>query len=357
MPDNRYSRMYQSDGFTSEPEESFTHEASRGHTEESDSLEDEDSERPLLDRLMEEGPLNNRFQMVTAVVILTCTVTMAIETDYYPDCALWWWWNTVVLIYFCLELGVRMCHAKLHFFACGEGDKECFWNYFDFIIVVICIITQWVEPALSADGKNSGGLEILRIFRVFRILRTLRVLRIFRACTQLNNLAIGLLDSIGTVVWIALLMLMFMLIFAIVLTDVAGNQAKVATKPGDLFYDDKDDILMYWGSVTKSLVTLFQMLTLDDWTNISRQVYSQLPPMWFVFFLYVFLMGFAMLSLLTGVVAEHMTEVSTETKNEQKKDDDHDLMQFLDNEMVNLEAEILTPGAHGAAAAAAAAAA
>jgi len=313
-------------------------EYSKGHTE-----SDSDVREPtLIDRLMTEGDsLGTKFQMTTAAVIMLCTVSMAIETDYWPDSSIWNWWNNAVLIYFCVELGIRLAHQGIHFFGCC-GNKECMWNYFDFLIVLICILDQWLQPLLMAEDAGQG-FGVLRIFRVFRILRTLRVLRIFRACTQLNNLAVGLLDSIGTVFWIALLMLMFMLIFAIVLTDIAGNQAKLATEPGDLFFNVKEDIDKYWGSVGKSLVTLFQFLTLDDWTNISRQVYDELPAMWFVFFLYIFLMGFAMLSLLTGVVAEHMGEVSTETKKEQKKDDDEALCAFLDKKMKKLEQLAVTP--------------
>eukprot|EP00428_Durinskia_dybowskii_P014671 CAMPEP_0170227306 /NCGR_PEP_ID=MMETSP0116_2-20130129/13367_1 /TAXON_ID=400756 /ORGANISM="Durinskia baltica, Strain CSIRO CS-38" /LENGTH=582 /DNA_ID=CAMNT_0010478037 /DNA_START=21 /DNA_END=1767 /DNA_ORIENTATION=+ len=328
---------------------------SRNDIEDGDSLEQEDSEDQdsLLARLMKEGdPLNDKFQMTTAAVIMACTVSMAIETDYGGDEyeVYWTCWNNLILIYFCVELGIRISYLKWHFFACC-GNKECAWNYFDTFIVMICIVDQWIQPMLpqSTDSGDSQGIGVLRIFRVFRILRTLRVLRIFKACTQLNNLAVGLLDSIGTVFWIALLMLMFMLIFAIVLTDIAGNQARVAEKEGDLFYANKEEILIYWGSVTKSLITLFQFLTLDNWTAVSRQVFDELPMMWFVFFLYVFLMGFAMLSLLTGVVAEHMTEVSQDMKKQQKENEDQALEEFLEHKMKKLELKSMdaTPSSPG----------
>mmetsp|Transcript_119201 Transcript_119201/g.381983 ORF Transcript_119201/g.381983 Transcript_119201/m.381983 type:complete len:497 (-) Transcript_119201:67-1557(-) len=302
-------------------------------TDDEESASEEDDPTCLARLMKDKDPWNIRFQMVTAAVILSCTFSMAIETDYCKDCSFWWWWNTLVLLYFCAELGIRMVHEKQFFFACfGDGAKDCFWNYFDLTIVVICITTQWVEPLLE-NNEDCSGLEILRIFRVFRILRTLRVIRIFKACDQLNKLANGLLVSIGTVFWIALLMLMVMLIFAIILTDVAGNTAKIAMNESDPFFKNREDIELYWGSVTKSLVTLFQMLTLDDWSNISKMVYEEIPAMWFVFFLYIFTMGFAMLSLLTGVVAEHMTEVSTDAKNDEKKEDDVKLAAFLEDEM------------------------
>lgn len=296
----------------------------------------ESEEETLLDRLMTEGDsLNSVFQMTTAAVIVACTVSMAIETDHCHGCAFWWWWNTFVLIYFCVEIGIRISYSGIRFFCCSEESHDCFWNYFDFVIVLICIAAQWLEPLV--DNQGSSGFEILRIFRIFRILRTLRVLRIFRSFTQLNILAAGMMQSLTTVFWIMVLMVTMMLIFAIFLTDVAGNQAKRAVKHGDLFFQNKEDIEIYWGSVTRSLITLFQMLTLDDWTNISKQVYSELPAMWFVFFIYIFFMGFAMLSLLTGVVAEHMSQVSTDSKDEEKQKEDEELSKFLEVDMMAIE--------------------
>merc|ERR1712176_1660068 len=86
-----------------------------------------------------------------------------------------------------------------------------------------------------------------------------------------------------------------MLIFSIVLTDVAGNQAKLAESEGDLFYHSKA---------------------------------------------YIIIMGMAMISLLTGVVAERMSEVSSQTKEIIKDKDDEELRDFLDREMEKLEQSV-----------------
>lgn len=283
------------------------------------------------------------FQCVTAAVILAATISMALEVGSGESTG-WVVFNSIVLLYFCFELFVRFwikgCRG---FWSCA--DPDCGWNYFDFIIVFTCIVDTWLVPlgkqffmpAGHSAKKESNGLQILQIFRTFRILRMLRVLRLFKVFKELTNIVNGLIEAMGTVFWIAVLMVMFMLIFAIVMTDVCGNQARLAEKEGDLFFNDKEDVLKYWGSVTRSMVTWFQVLTLDDWANIMNMVYAELPIMWFVFFVYIFLMGFAMLSLLTGVVAEYMSTVSTDSKDEEKKTDDKDLANFLDQEMRKIE--------------------
>jgi len=66
-----------------------------------------------------------------------------------------------------------------------------------------------------------------------------------------------------------------------------------------------------------SMQTLFQFLTLDDWSNISRVVAIELPWMMFLFIGYVILASFVVLSLLTGVMANHINAVREDEEKEE----------------------------------------
>merc|ERR1719240_84885 len=63
--------------------------------------------------------------------------------------------------------------------------------------------------------------------------------------------------------------------------------------------------------------TLFQFLTLDDWAGIARQVTDVMPAMQCFFISYIFFAGFVIVSLLTGVMAEHMNQVRESEEYEQ----------------------------------------
>merc|ERR1712046_321112 len=141
--------------------------------------------------------------------------------------------------------------------------------------------------------------------------RILRIVRVFHALPELMKLVQGFMDSLKLVMWIAVLMFLIILVMAIITTDFIGNRA-------DAFDEaDQKDIEANWGTVKKSMITLFQYLTLDGWSEMSRQVWTN-PAfgwIWQLFFdIYVLVMAFVMLSLLTGVIADNMTKVSTAEK-------------------------------------------
>lgn len=169
--------------------------------------------------------------------------------------------------------------------------------------------------------EDSDFVEFLMLLRMVRILRILRVLRLFKQCDQLMLLANGLWESMQMVIWIMLLMFMFMLIFAIFLTDVVGNQA--------YRFEDPAEILDKFGGVMRTLITLFQFLTLDNWSFITREVTDTMPWMRIFFVAYIFIAAFAMLSLLTGVIVDHMTEVSAAQAEEGKAEKDEELRIFV----------------------------
>lgn len=312
---------------------------------------EEEEEIGLLTQLNDDTTLVGKlFLLVTGIVICLSTLSMAVEVDLYPDHPNWVLWNSAVLVYFCLEIFIRVGgQGCCTFFSCTNPDVG--WNYFDIGIVLMCMLDQWLLPLMRFFQIGCEGTECvndathsrfgnLRIFRTFRILRMLRVLTLTKACSQLTNIVAGLVDALGTVFWIATLMLMFMLIFAITLTDVAGNQAKEAQSEEDLFFEYKDDIIENWGSVGRSMISWFQILTFDDWVALAEPVYNEIPVLWFLFFIYIFIMGMAMISLLTGVVAERMSEVSTATKASLNVKDDEELRDFLDKEMQTVEASV-----------------
>lgn len=112
------------------------------------------------------------------------------------------------------------------------------------------------------------------------------------------------------VFWISALMMMIILVMSIFCTTMIGQNAAN-------WGPDMPDIEDHWGKVGMSCLTLFQFLTLDDWSNITRQVVwpstDQSPFMTLLlltmFLSYVVFAAFVILSLLTGVMAEHMNTV------------------------------------------------
>merc|ERR1719482_785574 len=88
------------------------------------------------------------------------------------------------------------------------------------------------------------------------------------------------------------------------------------------------------------MVTLFQFVTLDDWSRIARMVSGfdegedNLPfkwKWWMLFFIiYVLITAFSILSLLTGVISEHMIALTRYTEKQAEEKEEEERKKFID---------------------------
>lgn len=277
-----------------------------------------------------------RLNVIVAVVILLNIVSMTIEADYpyepcfeplqgsfpYEPCQLWAVVNGCFLVFFCVEMAIRLfAFGCRRFFTIKD---EWLWNIFDACIVIMGLGDQSVCHFFD-QGRQPGGVgHLMMMMRVVRILRVLRVLRLIKNVQELFVLALAMLEALRTSFWIAMLMVMLMLVGAILCTTVIGHNAtRFEVGPGGagICLPDLDDpdfdlncIRSYWGSTLASMFTLFQLLTFDNWSAVARVVVESLPIMRIFFMCFIVVAAFAILSLLTGVVADHMNECSDTTK-------------------------------------------
>jgi len=146
------------------------------------------------------------------------------------------------------------------------------WNVFDFAVVTIALV-----PA-------SGALSVLRALRVLRVLRLLTVVPSMRRVVGALLSAIPGLGSIAAV--LALLFYVF---------------AVIATK---LFSAEFPD---WFGSIGRSLYTLFQVMTLESWSmGIARPVMEKFPFAWAFFVPFILIATFTMLNLFIAVIVNAM---------------------------------------------------
>lgn len=241
-------------------------------------------------------------------MIVLNTIVMALEADY-PQFAYWTPVNSVFLVFFVVEISLRfMCTGCVGYFT---DPKDRWWNIFDFTIVALGVVDAWVvwslEIITGAEGHDRNTcvklLMMLRTLRIFRILRTVRLIKQY---PELYKMAQGLMDSFTSVIWVAVLFLLWMLICGIVITNVVMD---------DLSQFEKPEMIEQWfGGVGHSMLTLFVYLTCDDWSTSARIVNKRFPLMELFWITYMFIGAFTLLSLLTGLMADKMNTVREETE-------------------------------------------
>ena len=172
--------------------------------------------------------------------------------------------DEIILWVFVVELALRLFAHRLSFFR----DP---WSIFDFVIVGISLM-----PAQE-------GLSVLRALRV------LRVLRLISALPQLRNVVQGLIRAIPGLASIILIMALVFYVFAVMAVKLYGAEFP------ELF-----------GSFGASLFTLFQIMTLEGWADIVRDIMKTHPYAWIYFAAYILVSTFTVLNLFIAVIVDSM---------------------------------------------------
>ncbi|WP_419147430.1 ion transporter [Pseudoalteromonas 'SMAR'] len=217
------------------------------------------------------------FQNFLIAVILFNAITLGLETTQFgkDNASILHKIDLVVLVIFSLELLLKLIVYRFRFFKSG-------WNCFDFIIVAI----SW--------APSSGALSVLRAFRILRVLRLFSVVpQMRRVIGALGHSLPGMASVVG------------------VLGIVFYVSAVLTTK---LFGQHPDPNMQEWfGSISASAYTLFQVMTLESWSmGIVRPTMELFPHSWLFFVPFIIITSFAVLNLFIGIIVDAMQTMHEE---------------------------------------------
>jgi voltage-gated sodium channel len=213
------------------------------------------------------------------------------------------------------------------------------YNVFDFILVIGSLIDK------AAAGQDTH-IMLFRVLRLCRLLRLLRTVRFFR---ELRMLVLSLFLGLRSLFWAMLLLAMFTYIVAVLLTDTM-LQVNLDTLPTErmekfnFYVDDAERFLeFYFGGVDKSMLTLFQVMTLESWTNgIARPADALSPNVMFIFLFYVWVITYGLLNMVIGVFVEHSVATAAadaEYKVAQKREEFEQNLQALKELFLETDAD------------------
>ncbi|MCP8898434.1 ion transporter [Gilvimarinus xylanilyticus] len=170
----------------------------------------------------------------------------------------------MITLFFLFEVTIRFI---------GEPRKRDFfksgWNIFDTLIVVISLV-----PIEDSDMALIG-----RLIRVFRVLRMVSII------PELRMLLSSLIKALPQLGYVALLMFIIFYIYGAV---------------GSFFFADVNDVL--WGDIAISMLTLFRIMTFEDWTDVMYETMAEYPFSWMFYVSFIFLTAIAFLNMIIGIV-------------------------------------------------------
>jgi voltage-gated sodium channel len=243
---------------------------------------------------------SSRFGLTVTVLVLASAVLIGLEA--YEDAAgvrslpiaiL----DTLILVAFVVEIAIR-------FIAASQRPSQFFrqpWNLFDFLLVVGALIP------LTAGFAG-----------VLRMVRLLRILRIVGRMSRLRVLLTTTLNSIPSL--FSIMVMLGVLLY--------GYSAA-----GVFLFSDNDPI--HFANLHTSFVSLFRVITLEDWTDImytqiygcENYGYDQMPELctnsheygaWGAMFFMSFVVigSFVTLNLFVGIILIGMDEARAQVRRE-----------------------------------------
>ena len=186
--------------------------------------------------------------------------------------------SQIALVIFIVEALLKMVSASPRV----AGYFKDGWNIFDFLVIVFALI--------PATGQFAMIARLARLLRVLRLISTIRDLRLIVA---------ALVRSIPSVGHVMMLMSIIVYIYAIM-----GYH---------LFHENDPE---NWGNLGISLLTLFNIITLEGWTEVMYAAMEVHRLAWLYFVSFVIVGTFVVINLFIAIIINNLDEAKLERLRE-----------------------------------------
>lgn len=244
---------------------------------------------------------NRIFESFVVIVILVSALVIGAKTYEISPTSLAFikildWSITLI---FLAEITIRFLgeEHKRNFFKSG-------WNVFDTLIVIVSLI-----PIEDSELALVG-----RLVRIFRVLRMVSIV------PELRLLLNSLLKALPQLGYVILLMFIIFYIYAAI---------------GSTFFQNVNPVL--WGDISISMLTLFRVMTFEDWTDVMYETMAVHPLSWMYYLSFIFLTTFAFLNMVIGIVVNVMEDEHAQERMEQDKADGIPTIEDLSHQIEELK--------------------
>lgn len=214
-----------------------------------------------------------RFQNLIYVVIVLNAITLGLGTYDWSERV-----EDVITVADDTFLGIFVAEIAIRVAAFGGRPQDFFkngWNVFDFVVIGAAFL-----PGLR------DNVTLLRLVRLLRVVRLVSVM------PDLRILVRAMARSIPPIASLVVLTLLLMYIYAMV---------------GWILFHEEDPAS--WGDIGVSMLSLFQILTLENWPAFLDTGQEIHPASWIFFVSYVLIASFLVINILIAIIINSMEEV------------------------------------------------
>lgn len=199
--------------------------------------------------------------------------------------------NILSVVVFTIEMMIRLKYNKWSFF-------KSFWNCFDLVVTLISVVGMGYY-------FYARIINLSRFAKSFQVLRQFNVTKVFTVDGKMRDTTNAMLKSIPSIGWIAFYFLFLYMIYGAIGHDLFADTAEFTT-------------------LRQSLVTLFQLMTVDNWNiimNHAAAARSDMPSVIITgyFFSFIIFASYILLNAVTGIIV-HYVEDTTKGEEERQLD-------------------------------------
>jgi voltage-gated sodium channel len=220
---------------------------------------------------------STRFQGFIFAVIVVNAIALGLGTyDAIDEDA-----GTLLTIVSEVCVGIFVIELAIRITAYGRRPQDFFrdgWNVFDFVVITAAFVPGVREST-----------TLLRLARLLRVVRIVTVLPEFRVIVR------GMARSLPPIGSLALLGVLLMYVYGMV---------------GWILFHEGDP--ENWGNLGDSMLTLFVMMTLENWPQIMDAAQEIHSWSWIYFVSYILLASFLLFNILIAVVLTSMEAARAE---------------------------------------------
>ncbi|KAJ8265876.1 hypothetical protein COCON_G00149750 [Conger conger] len=244
------------------------------------------------------------FYWLVMLLVFLNTLAIATEHHHQPDTLtiLQDNANKVLLTLFAVEMFLKMYAFGL------PAYFMSIFNRFDCFVVTVGILEIIL---VSTEIMSPLGVSVLRCIRL------LRLFKITKYWTSLSNLVASLLNSVRSIASLLLLLFLFIVIFSLLGMQVFG---------GKFNFPDKEVQRSNFDNFPQALISVFQILTGEDWNSLMYNgIMAYGGPVFpgilvCIYFVILFVCGnYILLNVFLAIAVDNLAEAESLTSAQREK--------------------------------------
>jgi len=205
--------------------------------------------------------------------------------------------ENIFCVYFTLEVAIRFIGYRRK-----RDSLTDAWFVFDFTLVTLMVLETWIFPIFGIGGQ----LAQFAVLRLLRLLRISRMARLMKKVPELMIIIKGMVASFRSVGCTAILQVLILYVWSILFVSEYHEKG----------VDDPSTIAEFFGTMGKSMFTLFIMGTVLDDVTQSTNAIRETGNMFMLslFVVFIVISSFTILNMLIGILCEVVSATAESEK-------------------------------------------